>query len=73
MGTYNLSGKTVLVTGAETGIGRAIALRALADGANIAAAGLNTDLLDETMELARDVGPGSKRVATLRDGADAIV
>jgi NAD(P)-dependent dehydrogenase (short-subunit alcohol dehydrogenase family) len=70
MGTYNLSGKTVLVTGAETGIGRAIALRALADGANIAAAGLNTDLLDETMELARDAGPDERQVALPGDIRD---
>ena len=33
MNYYNLAGKTLLVTGAETGIGRAIAIRAAKDGA----------------------------------------
>jgi NAD(P)-dependent dehydrogenase (short-subunit alcohol dehydrogenase family) len=63
MGTYNLSGKTVLVTGGETGIGRAIALRALADGANVAAAGINTEMLEETTTLARDIGPAERMLA----------
>ena len=35
----NLSGKTLLITGASRGIGRAIALRAARDGANVAALG----------------------------------
>jgi len=39
----NLSGKTLLITGASRGIGRAIALRAARDGANIAVLG-KTDL-----------------------------
>jgi citronellol/citronellal dehydrogenase len=34
----NLSGKTLFITGASRGIGRAIALRAARDGANIAIA-----------------------------------
>ena len=61
MSYYDLSGKVVIVTGAETGIGRAIALRAASDGASVTAAGINTDGLAETMELARE------------DGADARV
>ncbi len=63
MGTYDLSGKTVLVTGGETGNGRAIALRTLTDGANVAAAGINTELLDETLTLAHDVGPAERMAA----------
>src|SRR6187551_398815 len=35
----NLSGKTLLITGATRGIGRAIALRAARDGANVAVLG----------------------------------
>lgn len=56
MGHYDLSGKTVLVTGAEVGIGRAIALRALADGANVAIAGINSKMRDETIALVHDAG-----------------
>ena len=43
MSYYDLSGKTVIVTGAETGIGRAIALRALEDGASVTGAGINRE------------------------------
>jgi NAD(P)-dependent dehydrogenase (short-subunit alcohol dehydrogenase family) len=60
MGYYNLSGKVVLVTGAETGIGRAIALRAAADGACVTAAGINREGLDETVKLAREAGAGER-------------
>ena len=47
-----LAGKSILVTGAESGLGRAIALRIAADGAQVTAAGLKTDGLKETAELA---------------------
>ena len=60
MSYYDLSGKVVFVTGAETGIGRAIALRAAEDGASVTAAGINADGLVETMELARQVGAGER-------------
>jgi len=56
MGYYDLSGKVVIVTGAETGIGRAIALRAASDGAAVTAAGINADALAETLDLARQAG-----------------
>jgi citronellol/citronellal dehydrogenase len=36
----NLAGKTLLITGASRGMGKAIALRAARDGANIAVAAL---------------------------------
>ena len=60
MGYYDLSGKVVLVTGAETGIGRAIALRVASDGASVTAAGINTDGLAKTMELAREAGANER-------------
>ena len=37
----SLAGKTVFVTGATRGIGRAIALRATRDGANVVVVGKN--------------------------------
>ena len=49
---YNLSGKTLIVTGAETGIGRAIARRAVRDGASVTAAGINEEGLREVFDTA---------------------
>lgn len=70
MGYYDLSGKTVLVTGAETGIGRAIALRALADGANVAGAGINAEGLAETAGLAKEAGTDDRFLALTVDIRD---
>lgn len=55
----SLAGKTVLITGASRGIGRAIALRAARDGANVA-------ILGKT-ETAHPKLPG-----TIHDAADAV-
>jgi Short-chain alcohol dehydrogenase of unknown specificity len=43
-----LAGKTALVTGAASGIGRAVALRFLAEGAQVAGFDINADGLNET-------------------------
>ena len=45
----NLDGKVIAVTGGETGIGRATVLRCARDGANVTAAGIQTDKLDEVV------------------------
>jgi NAD(P)-dependent dehydrogenase (short-subunit alcohol dehydrogenase family) len=45
----DLTGKVFMVTGGESGIGQAIALRAARDGANVTVAGLNEDGLNETV------------------------
>ena len=47
-----LAGKVVVITGGETGIGRAIVLRCAAEGAHVAAAGIQPDKLDEVVGLA---------------------
>ncbi len=71
MNYYNLAGKTLLVTGAETGIGRAIAIRAAKDGANVTAAGINNEGLKETLELARSEGAEERFLTLEVDVRDA--
>ena len=44
-----LAGKVVAITGAESGLGRAMALRAASEGALIAVGGLDAQGLDDTM------------------------
>lgn len=70
MSYYDLSGKTVLVTGAETGIGRAIALRALNDGASVAGAGINAEGLAETADLAKEAGAADRFIGLTVDIRD---
>ena len=52
--TQRFAGKAVLVTGAASGIGRAVALRFASEGAQVLAFDLNGDGLKETAELAQD-------------------
>lgn len=63
-----LEGKTALVTGAGSGIGRAIALRLAGEGAGIVAADLNADGVRET--LARIEGQGGSGIAVQVDVRD---
>ena len=67
MSYYDLSGKVVIVTGAETGIGRAIALRLASDGASVTAAGINSDGLAETLDLARQADAGERMLTMAVD------
>jgi NAD(P)-dependent dehydrogenase (short-subunit alcohol dehydrogenase family) len=53
---FDLTGKVVLVTGAESGIGRAIALGCAQSGARIIAAGLIASGLEQTAALAAEYG-----------------
>jgi NAD(P)-dependent dehydrogenase (short-subunit alcohol dehydrogenase family) len=51
-----LAGHVVLITGAESGIGRETALRAASEGADIAAVGLDSSGLDSLVEQVRAMG-----------------
>ena len=57
-------GKTAVVTGAGTGIGRAAALALLNDGYSVALAGRRLDPLAETIELAGDAADRALAVPT---------
>ncbi|MEU6976273.1 SDR family oxidoreductase [Streptomyces sp. NPDC046371] len=63
------SGRTVLVTGGGTGLGRAIALAFAAEGAKVAVAGRSTATLDETVALIEEAGGTSAAFAA--DVSDA--
>jgi NAD(P)-dependent dehydrogenase (short-subunit alcohol dehydrogenase family) len=60
-----LAGKVVAITGGETGIGRAIALRCAVEGALVTAAGIQNDMLDEVAALA-EAAPSAGRIITVR-------
>ena len=73
--SYDFAGRTVLVTGGGTGIGRAIALAFLDNGANVAISGRREDKLreavegqpaDRTLTVVSDVGDPSDAEALVR-------
>jgi len=53
---YTFTGKRVLITGAASGIGRAVALRLAVDGAQLYLTDVNGDGLAETVSMATDLG-----------------
>lgn len=73
-----MSGRTILVTGAASGIGRACAARALETGDNVVAMDLNADALQaawagqaglpSSTSLARGLGPHNVRVNGIMPG-----
>jgi NAD(P)-dependent dehydrogenase (short-subunit alcohol dehydrogenase family) len=60
---YDLTGKTAIVTGGASGIGRSICLRLAEEGADVAVLDYNADGAEETAELAADHGVEARAVA----------
>lgn len=70
--TARLAGRTAVVTGAGSGIGRACALRFAAEGAAVVCVGRRAQPLDEVVALIGDTGGQALAVsADLTDDADA--
>ncbi len=72
----DLESKTIVVTGAESGIGRAIALACANAGASVALGGLDRDKLAETARVAEQAGVRAfAQVTDIRseDAVDALL
>lgn len=67
---FQLHGKTVLVTGASSGIGRAVAVECARAGARLVISGRNQERLDETMAMMKAVSH-IEHVSCVADVTDA--
>src|SRR5260370_34110564 len=66
-----LSGKSAVVTGGASGIGKAVAQLFLEEGAQVVIADINGALLEKTAKEFAGLGPVSSIVADVRAMADA--
>jgi NADP-dependent 3-hydroxy acid dehydrogenase YdfG len=62
--SYDYQGRVAIVTGASSGIGRAIALDLAGRGTTVVAAARRADLLDEVAQACKQTAPASEAVVT---------
>lgn len=67
---FHLHGKSVLVTGASSGIGRAVAVECARAGARVVINGRNQERLDQTLALLREAGAADHDPGHLACAAD---
>jgi NADP-dependent 3-hydroxy acid dehydrogenase YdfG len=67
----DITGQTVLIAGASSGMGRATALAAAAARANLILLGRNADRLDETLTSARSLSRQARISTVVADASDA--
>lgn len=75
---FSVAGKTAIVTGASSGIGRAIAEQFAAEGADVVICSRDQENVDPVAETINEAGGGGRAVAiecdvTDRDAVDALV
>jgi NAD(P)-dependent dehydrogenase (short-subunit alcohol dehydrogenase family) len=68
---FQLHGKSVLVTGASSGIGRAVAVECARAGARVVIGGRNQERLDETIAMLDAAGGAGAHLACAADLTDA--
>jgi len=66
-----LAGKSIMVTGGESGIGRAIVMRCLKEGASATIAGIQDEDIAQTLADAKAAGAGERVIALRTDVTDA--
>ena len=64
--------KTAVISGAGSGVGRAVALRLMADGWNVALLGRRRDALEQTARLGVDCAGGARAIACDVARADEV-
>ncbi|MBO1908006.1 SDR family NAD(P)-dependent oxidoreductase [Microvirga sp. 3-52] len=69
----DITGQTVLIAGASSGMGRATALAAATAGVNLILLGRNADRLDETLTAAQSAGRQVRISSVAADASDADV
>ena len=71
-GSFDLTGRVALITGASRGIGQAIALALAEYGADVALAARSVDALEATAEQARSFGRRAQVVPTDVQRSDEV-